>query len=158
MRSLEPLLRNLAEEEITPDPQFKAHLREDLSHAAKSHHSAMGLRLRTFAIVGLTTVLLFFLFRPSALVRSNQWLFGPESSGNVVVQAPTNVPLSQWVGQNQVALNTAMANRGNPAPASIERVVSETHFVMRQMMLKSGEMVMVLSQVPPPQPNGYRVY
>lgn len=157
MRSLEPLLRSLADQQDPMDPQFKQQLREELGLAARSHQSAAGLRWRTFAIVGLAAVLVFFLFKPNLMVRGNQWLFGPNSFAELQ-RPPQQMPLSQWMGNQNVTFDGIQGLQTIPMQQPVRKILSETHFVMRQMVLENGEVVMILSQAPPTPNPVYKYY
>ena len=52
--------------------------------------------------------------------------------------------------------NIRVQNAGQPA--AVASVVGETYFVLRQVKLENGEMVMVLSEIHPPQAKPYQMY
>jgi hypothetical protein len=157
MPSIEPLLRNLNEEHPSIDETFKARLRMDLEQIMRSRQLSWGLRWRTFVIAGLASLLFLLLLRPGLAQRGNNLLFGVGEQGVILNEVSQPIPLSQWVNQNQNGLQVTTVG-GQHWPQSIQKVITETHFVMRQMMLENGEMIMVLSEVPQAKNQVYRLY
>lgn len=161
MRSIEPLLRNLADVDSSMDPNFRAQLRKDLQMMNHYRHGALARRWRSLALVGLVGLVVVLFFNPTLVVRGNEWLFGPQMTwpvNSLHWQQSQKEALQQLLNQDYLTLDQPLTSQVNVRPATVESVVGETYFVLRKVALATGEIVMVLSEVNQPKPDQYRMY